>query len=33
MPLTIGVSLNCSMPAEMFGVPGICCGSQNGSVW
>ena len=25
-PLTIGVSLNCSMPTEMFGVPGICCG-------
>jgi hypothetical protein len=21
------------MPAEMFGVPGISFGSQNGSVW
>ena len=32
-PLTMGVSLNCSIPTEMFGVPGISCGSQNGSVW
>ncbi|HWR97220.1 MAG TPA: hypothetical protein VN317_02275 [Candidatus Methanoperedens sp.] len=32
-PFTRGVSLNCSMPTEMFGVPGICAGSQNGSVW
>ena len=32
-PFTIGVSLNCSMPVEMFGVPGISSGSQNGSVW
>ena len=30
--MTSGVSLNCSMPLEMFGVPGICSGSQNGSV-
>ena len=33
VPLTIGVSLNCSMPAEMSGVPGIICGSQKGSSW
>ena len=32
-PFTIGVSLNCSIPTEMFGVPGISFGSQNGSVW
>ena len=29
VPLTIGVSLNASMPTEMFGVPGISGGSQN----
>ena len=32
VPLTTGVSLNCSIPTEMFGVPGISFGSQNGSV-
>src|SRR3990172_11640577 len=29
----MGVSLNCSIPTEMFGVPGISSGSQNGSSW
>src|SRR3954451_6782665 len=24
VPFTTGVSLNCSMPADTFGVPGIC---------
>ena len=33
VPFTIGVSLNCSMPTEIFGVPGMNSGSQNGSVW
>ena len=33
MPFTIGVSLNCSMPTELFGVPGICGGSQYGADW
>ena len=33
VPLTIGVSLNASMPTEMFGVHGIVGGSQKGSVW
>ncbi len=32
VPLTIGVSLNCSIPTEMFGVPGIRAGSQYGAV-
>ena len=32
VPLTIGVSLNCSMPTEMFGVPGMSSGSQNSAV-
>ena len=31
VPLTSGVSLNCSIPTDMFGVPGIIAGSQNGS--
>ncbi len=31
VPLTIGVSLNASMPTETFGVDGICAGSQNGA--
>ena len=33
MPLTIGVSLNASMPTETLGVDGINAGSQNGSLW
>ena len=32
VPLTMGVSLNCSIPTEMFGVLGMSFGSQNGSV-
>ena len=27
--MTIGVSLNASMPTEMFGVPGMSAGSQK----
>ena len=32
VPFTIGVSLNCSMPTEMLGVPGINSGSQKSAV-
>ncbi len=33
MPLTIGVSLNASMPTDTFGVDGISAGSQNVSTF